>query len=183
MPIFSISGEHGVGKSACAKALAEFFSLDYVSSGMIFRKMAKEHNMTLAEFSDYVEKHPEIDKMIDDRLIEYAKKGNVVLDARLSCWFTKDIADLKILLTAKMETRVERISKRDNVTYEEAYLETTSRENSERFRFKKLYNINVDDLSIYDIIIRTDNFSLKSVQEMVITAAKEVLKSKRKTKQ
>ncbi|MEM2133360.1 MAG: AAA family ATPase [Candidatus Jordarchaeaceae archaeon] len=175
--VVTISGEHGVGKSACAKLLAEIFNLRYISSGEIFRRLAKEKGMSLEEFSSYVEDNPEIDHQIDEETIKEAKRGNVIIDARLSAWMAQEYADIKILLTAPLEVRVRRLAKRDNKSYEEALEETLAREKSEKERFKKIYNINIDDHSIFDVIINTELWSLDSIVKILKTVVEEYIAS------
>ncbi len=175
--VVTISGLHGVGKSSCAKLLAKNFNLRYLSSGEIFRRLAKEKGMLLEEFSRYVEENPEIDREIDEQTIQAAKEGNVVIDARLSAWKAREFADIKILLTAPLEVRVKRLSERDNKTYKESLEETLHREKSEKERFKRIYNIDIDDYSIFDIIINTELWLLNSVVKILNTVVEEYLTS------
>jgi len=154
MPVIAVSGLHGTGKSTAARGLAKRLGLRYVCSGNIFREMAKERSMSLKEFSKYVEAHPEIDMMIEKRAAEEAEGGNVVIDGRLSGWTVKD-ADVKILLTAPLQLRVRRICKREGRKYNEVMEETLAREKSEARRFKKLYRIDVNDHSPFDIVMNT----------------------------
>ncbi|MGQ9719954.1 MAG: (d)CMP kinase [Candidatus Jordarchaeum sp.] len=175
--VLTISGEHGVGKSACAKLLAQTLNLKYISSGEIFRLLAREKGMTLEEFSSYVEKNPEIDREIDGETVRAAKEGNVVIDARLSAWKAREYADIKILLTAPLEVRVKRLAERDHKTYKESLEETLKRELSEKERFKKIYNIDVDDHSVFDIIINTELWSLNSVVKILKTIVEEYITS------
>ncbi|MEX2707279.1 MAG: (d)CMP kinase [Candidatus Freyrarchaeum guaymaensis] len=175
--VVTISGLHGVGKSSCAKILAQIFNLKYLSSGELFRRLAKEKGMTLEEFSRYVEKNPEIDRMIDEETVRAAKEGNVVIDARLSAWKAGELADIKILLTAPLEVRVRRLAERENKTYKEALEETLAREKSEKERFKSIYNIDVGDYSVFDVIINTELWSLESIVKILKTIVEEYLAS------
>ena len=63
--IIAISGLHGTGKSTIAKKIAEKLGIRHYSTGDAFRELAEEMNMTLEEFTAYVEKNPEIDKKLD----------------------------------------------------------------------------------------------------------------------
>ena len=171
----AISGTAGAGKSSFAKRMAEIFKLEHISAGTIFRKMARQRNMNLSTFSQYAENNNNIDKEIDERSIEEAKKGNVVLDGHLTAWMCKDLADIKIFVTAPLEVRVNRIAQRDGTPYEDALRETTKRENSERIRYKKIYNIDIQDLSIFDIILNTDKWSIDSITNILITAIREFI--------
>ena len=160
MVVVAISGSSGTGKTTVARYLVKEFGLKYVCAGTIFRKLAEEKGMTLEEFSRYVERHPEIDRMIDRRTVEAAREKNVLIDARLAGWMAKK-ADVKILLTAPLEVRVRRISQREGRRHDEVLRETVVRERSERRRFKKIYGIDVGDHSSFDLILNTARLSVR----------------------
>jgi cytidylate kinase len=174
MAVVAISGLHGAGKTTAAKNLAKKFKLRYVCAGSVFRQLAKERGMTLGEFSRYAERHPDIDRMIDRRTAEAAKEDNVLIDARLAGWMVKN-ADVKILLTAPLEVRARRISRREKRGYEEVLRETTTRERSEAKRFKKLYGIDVNDHSPFDIVLNTERLSIHKTAEILEVAVRLIL--------
>ena len=165
--IISISGLHGTGKSTIAKKIAEALSYEYYSTGNAFREKAKELNMTLEEFTRYVENHPEIDNELDEKIVKIAKKGDIVVDSQLSGFLLKSIADLRIILTCPLETRVKRMAERDGAQYDEKMEETIMREKSEADRFKDLYKIDLNDANqikeAYDVIISTEGLSIEEV--------------------
>ena len=86
MKTITISGTPGSGKSTVASLLKDRLGLPYIYSGMLFRSLAEEHNMSLAEFGSYCEQHPDIDKEIDEKQVEILKTGNVILEGRLAGW-------------------------------------------------------------------------------------------------
>lgn len=173
MVTVAISGLHGTGKTTAAEALSEKFDLRRVSAGSVFRRLAKERNMSLKEFSSYVEDHPEIDREMDGKIAREGEKDNVLLDARLAGWMAKD-ADIRILLTAPLEKRVKRISERDGRPYEEVKEETLVREESEKKRYRELYDIDVDDHSVFDLIINTGKFDQDQMIQLLEKAIKIV---------
>jgi len=179
--ILTISGLHGTGKSTIGKLIAENLGIKYYSTGQAFRDLAKEMNMSLEEFTDYVEKNPEIDKKLDEKIIEIAKKGNIIIDSQLSAYILESIADFKILLTCPLEIRVKRIAERDNTSYNEKLRETMLREKSELERFKKIYNIALDDQNknneMYNIIINTGNLAIKEILQQILLSLKKSSKS------
>ena len=171
--IIAIGGLHGTGKSTCAKALAKIFNLRYVSAGEMFREIAREKGVSIEELSKLSEVDKSIDLAIDEKTRKEAKNGNVVLEGQLTPWIVKNNA-LKIYISASKEDRLTRISKRDGVTLEKAEKETLTREASERKRYKEYYGINIEDLSIYDLIIDTSLFSkeetIKTLEKIVKVA-------------
>ncbi len=173
MVTVAISGLHGTGKTTASKALAKKLDLRHVSAGSVFREMAEEKDMNLSEFSKYVENNPEIDKKIDERTAKEAEKDNVLLDARLAGWMA-DEADIRILLTAPLEVRVRRIAERDGRSYEEVEEETIAREESEKKRYKELYDIDVDDNSIFDLVLNTEKFNEEEMIQLLELAIKLV---------
>ncbi len=171
--VITIGGLHGTGKSSVADAIAKRFNLRRVSAGVIFRQLAQERGMTLEEFSRVAEGIEEIDKLIDDTQREAAEKGNAVIDGQLAAWMAGENADLKILLIASVDTRIQRISERDGSGFEQARRETITREGSERARYLEYYKVDVSDLSVYDLILNTDKYSLEAVTKIIFTAIEE----------
>lgn len=126
--IITVSGPHGTGKSTYAARLARVLRLRHVSAGMLFRKIAREKNLTIEELGKIALEDPTIDKLIDERTIKEAGKGKVVVDGQLAGWMLKDKADLRIYLTAPESIRLERIAKRDKLELHEAQVQTVQRE-------------------------------------------------------
>jgi len=153
--VVAMSGLHGTGKSTYARKLAERFSLRYISAGGLFREVAHRRGLSLKDLSLEASKKEELDRVVDDRTLAEAEKGDVVIDALLAAWMVHNLANLKIHLFATDEVRIARIAQRDSVSLEEARKETLYREDLERRRFKSFYDIDITDLSIYDLILNT----------------------------
>ncbi|TFG02653.1 MAG: dephospho-CoA kinase [Promethearchaeota archaeon] len=168
----TLSGLHGSGKSAVGKALAEEIGFKYYSTGQAFRDLANEKNMSLEEFTQYVENHPEIDRELDKKIVEIAKKGDIIIDSQLSGHLLQNIENFKIMLKCPLETRVKRMADRDHTSYEEKLKETMVREKSEQERFKILYDIDLEDNTIYDLIIETENLSIEEVLNKILQEIK-----------
>jgi len=174
--IITVSGLHGTGKSVIAKLMAERLGILYYSTGQAFRDLAKEKNMSLEEYTNYVEDHPDIDKDLDNKVVKMAKKGNIIIESQLSGHILKSIANYRIYLTCPLEIRVKRMSERDQTSFEEKLKETTLREKSELERFKKLYNIDLSDKNsindFFDLVINTENFSIEEVLDQILSELK-----------
>lgn len=175
--IITISGLHGVGKSVYSTAIAKRFKLKRLSAGEIFREIARKKDLTIEELSKLALNTIEIDKEIDEYIVREAKKGNVVVDALLSGWLLRDVAQIRIYLKAPMNERIKRIAKRDNKSFKETYKETKIREESERKRFSKYYGINIDDLSVYNFIIDTTLGDVNTIKEILFRLIEGYLKT------
>ncbi len=171
----AVSGEHGAGKSTVARALAEAFDLRYVSAGMIFRRLAEEHNKTLAEFGLIAEQDYKIDRAIDDRTREEAARGDVVLDAYIAGWVARDLADIKIYVYAPLEVRVRRIAEREQRPFEEVMEETLAREESQKKRFQDFYGIDVGAIRLFDLVLNTARWDAEGTVAICVEAVENYL--------
>jgi cytidylate kinase len=164
--VITVSGYHGSGRSTHATKLAETFGLRYVSSGTIFRQLAQERGLSLEEMSKLTEENSEIDRKIDERAKEESKKPGVVIDATLAGWMAED-PDIRIFLHCSFEERIRRIADREGTSYKEAENETVAREESEKERFKIYYEVNIEDLSIYDVVLNTELFEVDATARIL----------------
>ncbi|PSQ57878.1 cytidylate kinase [Halobacteriales archaeon SW_8_68_21] len=154
--LITVSGPPGSGKSTNAVQLADALGLGHVSGGDIFREMAAERDMTPVEFNEFAEEDPQIDRDLDRRLREIAvERDGVVLESRLAGWLAADHADLRFWFDAPLSVRAERIAEREAKPVDRARTETKRRETSERKRYEEYYNIDIEDLSIYDAAYNT----------------------------
>ncbi|NJE61662.1 (d)CMP kinase [Thermococcus sp. 21S7] len=167
--VITVSGLAGSGTTTLCRNLAKYYGFKHIYAGLIFRQMAKEMGMSLEEFQEYAELHPEIDREVDRRQVEAAKECNVVIEGRLAGWMVKD-ADLKIWLDAPIMERARRVARREGVSVEEAFVGIAEREKGNRKRYLNLYGIDIDDKSIYDLIINTAKWGPDGVFEIVKAA-------------
>ncbi len=166
----TVSGPPGSGTTTLAKALCGHFDLEHISSGDIFRSLAEERDISLAGFAEIAEKNHSIDKEIDDRQRKIAeKKDKILLEGRLSGWIVKN-ADLRIYLDAPLDIRAERIADREDKKISKAHEEIKEREASESKRYKKIYDIDISDLSPYDLVIDTGVWDSDGVIQIAKTA-------------
>ena len=169
--LLTVSGPPGSGKSTNAAALADRFDLDHVSGGDIFRELAAERGLSPVEFNELAEEDEQIDRDLDRRLRDIAvERDDVLLESRLAGWLAADHADIKIWLDAPREIRAERIADREEKPVDVARQETARRENSEALRYKEYYNIDIRDLTIYDITCNTARWGLDPMQKVLATA-------------
>jgi cytidylate kinase len=180
--IITVSGPHGTGKSTYARTLAETLGLRYISAGELFRELARQQNVSLEDFSRHAAEDPEIDRTLDERTKAEALRGSVVIDAQLGAWMVKDLADVKLLLTAPDNVRFKRIAERDGIEVETARKETEFREMIQQRRYKKYYGIDVTDLSIYDLRLDTSLYAIEKTKTIIIVAVQNFLRQRGKLK-
>jgi len=175
MTIITISGLPGAGTTTIAKLLEKKLGLKYVYSGDIFRKMAEKYNMSLEEFGNYCERHKEVDEQLDRYQLEILQKGNAIVEGRIAGWLAhrNHIPSTKVLLEADLETRAGRIVKREKGDIEKRKKEILKRENSEATRYKKYYNIDLDDTSIYDLVVDSSDKTPDEIVEIIIEEIKK----------
>ena len=169
----TISGPPGSGKTTACNRLSEILGLKAVVFGKIFRELAAEKHLSLLEFGELAEKDPSIDEAIDAKILEIARENeDIILESRLSAYMLSrnSIPAFKIYLGASPEVRMSRIGVREGQTLEDAKRETVERQASEAKRYKMYYDIDINDMSVYDLVVNTDNLDPDGVIETILKA-------------
>jgi len=173
--IITVSGLPGTGTTTVSKLLQERTGMEFISSGEIFRGIAAELGLSLAEFGKLAESDFSYDRQIDDRQKEISKtKDNLILEGRLAGHMSLEVPPgkkiLRVLLKAPLETRVRRIMNREQSTssFKFELDKTKTREESERVRYEKYYSIEIADMSIYDLVIDSSGFDPETIVEMIL---------------
>ena len=169
--LITVSGPAGSGKSTLAAALADRLGYEHVSGGDIFRTIAAERDMTPVELNHAAEHDDQIDRDLDRRLRTTAReREDLVLESRLAGWMAGEYADFRLWLDAPFEVRVERIADREEKSPTQARSETRSRADSERRRYREYYDIDVTDLTIYDLTVNTARWGPEATTSLVLEA-------------
>ncbi|MEM3874982.1 MAG: cytidylate kinase family protein [Candidatus Bathyarchaeia archaeon] len=175
--IICVCGMAGSGKSTLAKKLAEKYGLKYYSGGDALKALALEKGHKPAEhgwweskeglsFLEKREKNPEFDKAVDQKLLEIAKQGNVVLDSWTMPWLLEK--GFKIWLEASPRKRAERVAKRDKITVKEALKALKKKEEKTKLIYRKLYGFKLgEDFTPFHLILDTDNLSAEEVFQVL----------------
>ena len=79
---------------------------------------------------------------------------------------------VKIFLDATIETRANRIVKREGGTFQERYEETAARDASDTGRYKALYGIDNNEHAFADMIIDTGLYTPKQIVDLIIDEVK-----------
>lgn len=172
--IITISGPPGSGKSTLSKILSVKLGLELVSMGDIFRKCAQDRCMSLEEFGQIAKCNEKIDHEIDEMQKKIAdEKDDILIEGRLSGFLVD--ANLKVWLKAPLEIRAQRVAKRESKQVTKAMAETSEREECERERYLKYYGIDINNLSVYDIIIDSSKWSPEELSGIVEKAVESLI--------
>ena len=171
--LITISGLPGAGTSTVAQLVADALGLERVDGGTVFRTMAAEVGLDVGEFSKVAEGNPEIDLELDQRLADRVKQGDVVLESRLAGWIVtiEQLAAVRVWIDADEEERARRVAAREQQDREVALVANRSREASERRRYRTYYGIDLDDHSIYDLVIDSTAIRPEAIAESIVGAA------------
>lgn len=170
METITISGTPGSGKSTIARMLKDRLDLPYVYSGLLFRLIAEKHKISLEEFGTYCEQHDDVDRELDDKQLEILRKGNVILEGRLAGWIAhlNEIPAFKIMIDADILVRAQRVVMREKGTVEQRRKEIEKREESEQSRYKRYYNIDLKNTSIYDLVVDSSDKTPEIIIEEIL---------------
>jgi cytidylate kinase len=175
--VVCISGMAGTGKSTLAKKLAEKYKLKYYSGGDALKALAAEEGCIASSngwwespegltFLRQREKDSQFDKAVDDKLLEYAQQGNVLLDSWTMPWLLK--TGFKIWLLASIEKRAERVAQRDKITVKGALRILKEKEARTKAIYQKLYGFTLgEDFAPFNLVLDTDNLNAEEVFQVL----------------
>lgn len=175
--VICISGMAGTGKSTLAKKLAQKYGLKYYSGGDALKALATEEGCNVSNngwwespeglaFLRQRENDWKFDKAVDDKLLEYAQQGNVLLDSWTMPWVLK--TGFKIWLLASIEKRAERVAQRDKITVKDALRILKEKENRTKVIYQKLYGFTLgEDYAPFNLVLDTDNLNAEEVFQVL----------------
>jgi len=167
--VICVSGMTGSGKSTVAKRLADKYGLDYLSGGNALKILAQEEGYNsdvtgwweTAEGLRFLQQRMDdlaFDRRIDEKLLELAEQGNVVLDSWTMPWLLK--GGFKVWLEASPQVRAKRVTNRDSISIEEAVKALTEKDEQTRRIYKSLYGFDLgNDLSPFNLVLATDELN------------------------
>ena len=183
--VICISGMAGCGKSTVARKLAEKYGLKYYSGGEALKALAIEFGYKSVERGWWESKEglsflrqrgrdSSFDRRIDERLLEAAKAGDVVLDSWTMPWLLKD--GFKVWLECSEKVRAERLVKRDGISFQVALRVLRDKEKRTKRIYKGLYGFDLgEDFSPFDLILDVSLLSADEVLQAVSLVVENLL--------
>jgi len=183
--IISFSGAQGSGKSTIAERLAKKLGWPRYYVGGLRREAAKKRGLTLSEYNKLGETDPETDLEVDKYQEKLGKEqDNFIIEGRTSWYFIPH--SFKIYLDVEREAGAKRIfghlqqknDRNEDVnlkSWEDVLASNEKRLESDRLRYQKYYQIDVNDLKHYDFYLDTTKFNQDEVFAQVWEVVKEKL--------
>jgi predicted cytidylate kinase len=171
--LITISGTPGSGKTTVARLLSKRLGIEHIYAGDLYRREAESRGLTLEAFNRLAETDHSIDRALDQRMTEYARQGGVVLEGRLAAFqaLEQKVDALKVYLTASDEVRAERVSQREGGDKHAVLRVNDERQSSDAKRYRAIYGFDLEDTSIYDLVLDTDHHSPNALADRIFAAA------------
>jgi CMP/dCMP kinase len=178
MKAIIISGMPAVGKTSVSRKVSDALGTPMVGGGDVLKEMAVEEGYTPGgddwwdkgegmKFLQERKRSSDFDKEVDARLLQKAKKGDVVITSYPVPWLTKD--GVKVWLAGSVRSRAERMSKRDGIPETKCKRILSVRDTENYKLYKKIYGIEFGkDLTPFDLVVETDAIEEARVAEIVI---------------
>ncbi|HUH82605.1 MAG TPA: cytidylate kinase family protein [Nitrososphaerales archaeon] len=182
MKAIIISGMPAVGKTTVSRQVAAEMKIPMVGGGDVLKEMAVEEGYTPGgedwwdrgegmKFLQQREKSPDFDREVDARLIQKAKRGNVVITSYPVPWLTE--GGLKVWLSGSVKNRAARMARRDGLPVRECRKVLSVRDKENYKLYKKIYGIEFGrDLKPFDLVVETDGIDEDRVAQTVIEYAR-----------
>jgi len=172
--LITLSGEPGSGKTTVARLLARDLGLAHVYAGDLYRREAERRGLSLPEFNALCERDHSIDRELDARMVEVARRGNVVLEGRLAGFFAAQerLGALKVWLTASEKVRAERVARRERGEAKRLLDINRARQESDTRRYREIYGFDLSDTSIYDVVLCTDDRTPEDLARRLVAEAR-----------
>ncbi|MBO5477494.1 MAG: cytidylate kinase family protein [Clostridia bacterium] len=182
--IITMAGDIASGKGTVTSLLKQELGYEIYKNGEYVRKLAKEMNMSIVEFQEYLNAHEEIDRQVEKSAALYASENdNLIIDARLGFYAVPH--SFKVYLRVDLKEAARRAYndalRKDTEQYEsieEAMKDIKYRYEQENMRYLKTYGVKRDDMSNYDLVIDTTEKTPEEIAATILTEYKAWLKDK-----
>jgi CMP/dCMP kinase len=177
-----ISGMPAVGKTTVSRMVADQLKTPMVGGGDVLKEMAIEEGYTPGgedwwdkgegmKFLQERKRSSGFDREVDSRLLQKAKRGDVVITSYPVPWLTPD--GVKVWLSGSVKSRAARMAKRDGLSIAKCMRVLSVRDRENHKLYKKIYGIDFGrDITPFDLVVETDSIGEERVAEIVIRYVK-----------
>lgn len=174
--IITLSGMLGSGKSTVGKLLAQKLGYTFYSTGTVQRQIAKARGVTTLELNKMCMTDPSIDAEIDGVFKTMPdQQQNFVVDSRMAFFFIPSSFKVKLNVNTtvageRIFNDTERTGEKKYTNVQEAVESLKSRRTLEVERFKRIYQVDIDEDSNFDYIIDTTDKSPEEICAYIMEA-------------
>ena len=186
--LFVVGGPGGSGASTISKMLAKHFKLKRTYAGQIFRNLVK--NYGFEELNDLYSELPiediyEFDRVTDDQMIRESQEKDVLIESKNFAGVSTNKGipcTVKIWLESSLDVRTKRHLKRDGydkfpgniLKYIQIRRFLRERYESDKKRYKVLYNMDYDNPELYnDIVIDSSKQTVNETYNLILKKIKD----------
>jgi len=184
MSILTVSHEIGAGGPEIGQKVADQLGLHYVDQELI-SDAALRYGVLEEKLSSLDESKPSLFERFDAEtrryitvlqtaVFEFAEQDRVVLMGRAGQWLLRGVPHvLRLRVMAPFDRRVKRLAKKlsgqmGEQTNPRTVQDMARRDDQEKLgRMRYLYEVDVRDPSLYDLVVNTDKLSIDAAVEMV----------------
>jgi len=189
MAILTISHQMGAGGPEVGMAVAQRLGYRYVDQELL-QDAVRRYGLAEEKLSHLDESKPSLFERFDAEtrhyitilqttLLEFAEVDNVVLMGRGGQWLLRGIPHVvRVRLIAPFEYRVRQWVKRSTelareTPHQRAAADFLRRDDAEkRGRMRYLYEVDVDEPTLYDIVFNTEKLPYEAIVDMIERAAR-----------
>jgi len=189
MAIIVISHEMGAGGPEIGQLLAQRLGYRYVDQELI-SDAAHRYGLLEEKLTHLDESKPSLFERFDAEtrryitviqtaLYEFAEHDNVILLGRGGQWLLRGIPHvIRVRVMAPVDLRVKRVVKKlagqmGEQTNQRTVVDMVRRDDTEKSgRMRYLYEVDVRDSSVYDVVINTEKLSVESAVDMIAGLAR-----------
>lgn len=181
--IISLSGNIASGKTEVATEISKLLNMKMYTASDAFRELARENNMSIVEFNEYIKDKSEYDKLVEEKTKMFSKNNdNAIVDARLGFFVIPD--SFKVCLRIDIDLAAKRLheecTKRGKEerysSFDEAKSAILLRESQEKQRYIATYGVDITDDKNYDLIVDTSGRKIEEIANYITKKYKEWLK-------
>lgn len=172
--LITISGLPGSGTTTVSRLVAAQLGLDRLPGGEVFRQLAVEAGMSLADFGVHAQHHPEIDIELDRRLEQRARQGDCVIESRLAGWLVTraGLPAVRTWIDCAEGVRAARVALREGIAPADAAVDNQVRTDLEHARYRAVYGIDLADRTTYDLLLDSTSTPAEELADTIVDEAR-----------